>query len=415
MGKGQYEATKGMSMEDIYQTRFLPDLMDKIGDPDIYQDIYDRVFKKGRFIEGFVGPGTTNTYMSDFMDIDRNKMSNLDLLFDEWYNNSDAFDKSLDLLIRIAEENDKEALKAKEDYLKKHPYHKSHIEEKEEEEAKKKNKEVVESVGEAAYTQTGYDQVASNMAANNIPEQNIYNSTIQKTDDDERGRVEFTSKFFEENRNNMPQENAATFHQILPDGRVVMPDGTIYVDPNVLMQNRQTYPQMPMNQQIMDNVNTYVPIQYGGIPYQPEYFNIESDIVEPTYEPIQEVNQVKPEVKAPEFIIDNRIIASKDNGEKIPWCEYLMDSAAAYKVRNSFNNDEVFIPASKTATGLIKRKDIIREIYRRTGMTSGLFSFKYINSKTQFGIWMCTCNNTWLTIDYMNGAYSFTEEVPARQ
>ena len=348
-------------------------------------------------------------------------MSNLDLLFGEWYNDSDAFDKSLDLLIRIAKEDDKEALKIKDNYLKTHPYRKSHLEEKEEEEEKKKNKEkpkeivVQEPVGEAAYTQTAQDQVASSMAANNIPEQNIYNSTVHKPEE-ERSRVEFTSQFFEDNRDAEP-ENAATFHHVFPDGRVMMPDGTVHVDPSILMQNRPVYPMQPMTQQVMQNVNMYVPMQYGGIPYQPEYFNIESDsnVVDVPFEPIQESNQNKPVSKAPEYIIDNRIIPSNDKGEDIPWCEFLMDSAAVYNARVRFNNDEIFIPASKTATGLIKRKNIIREIYHRTGMVSGLFSFKYINTKSQFGIWMCTCNNTWLTIDYVNGAYSFTEEVPARQ
>lgn len=421
MGKGQYEATKGMSYKDIYTTRFLPDLMDKIGDPDKYQDIYDKVFKKGRFIEGYTYNEEGTKFRCSCLEIDKDKMSNLDLLFGEWYNDSDAFDKSLDLLIRIAKEDDKEALKIKDNYLKTHPYRKSHLEEKEEEEEKKKNKEkpkevvVQEPVGEAAYTQTAQDQVASSMAANNIPEQNIYNSTVHKPEE-ERSRVEFTSQFFEDNRDAEP-ENAATFHHVFPDGRVMMPDGTVHVDPSILMQNRPVYPMQPMTQQVMQNVNMYVPMQYGGIPYQPEYFNIESDsnVVDVPFEPIQESNQNKPVSKAPEYIIDNRIIPSNDKGEDIPWCEFLMDSAAVYNARVRFNNDEIFIPASKTATGLIKRKNIIREIYHRTGMVSGLFSFKYINTKSQFGIWMCTCNNTWLTIDYVNGAYSFTEEVPARQ
>ena len=415
MGKGQYEATKGMSYKDIYTTRFLPDLMDKIGDPDKYQDIYDKVFKKGRFIEGYTYNEEGTKFRCSCLEIDKDKMSNLDLLFGEWYNDSDAFDKSLDLLIRIAKEDDKEALKIKDNYLK------THLEEKEEEEEKKKNKEkpkeivVQEPVGEAAYTQTAQDQVASSMAANNIPEQNIYNSTVHKPEE-ERSRVEFTSQFFEDNRDAEP-ENAATFHHVFPDGRVMMPDGTVHVDPSILMQNRPVYPMQPMTQQVMQNVNMYVPMQYGGIPYQPEYFNIESDsnVVDVPFEPIQESNQNKPVSKAPEYIIDNRIIPSNDKGEDIPWCEFLMDSAAVYNARVRFNNDEIFIPASKTATGLIKRKNIIREIYHRTGMVSGLFSFKYINTKSQFGIWMCTCNNTWLTIDYVNGAYSFTEEVPARQ
>ena len=130
MGKGQYEATKGMSYKDIYTTRFLPDLMDKIGDPDKYQDIYDKVFKKGRFIEGYTYNEEGTKFRCSCLEIDRDKMSNLDLLFGEWYNDSDAFDKSLDLLIRIAKEDDKEALKIKDNYLKTHPYKKSHLEEK---------------------------------------------------------------------------------------------------------------------------------------------------------------------------------------------------------------------------------------------------------------------------------------------
>lgn len=298
-------------------------------------------------------------------------------------------------------------------------YDMSWIESEEEKKAKNKSKQEKqkEVVSEAAYTPnttiTGNkpDPVLQSMN-NNIPEQNVFNSSIKREDGKER--VIFNSQFFEDNRTQEPH-NEASFIQRLPDGRIIFPDGTVYIDPNVLMANRVVYPMAPMTPEQQAAVQNCVPIQYGGTPYVPEFVSMDPDVnqIYNVEAPEQATPETVNENVAPGYIIDNRILEQDDG--KIPYCEYVMDSGSVLAARTKFNNDNIFIPTSKMATGLIKRKRVIKEIYKRTGMVSALFSFKYLHDQNHFGIWMCTCNNTWLTIDYVDGAYSFTEEaIPSK-
>lgn len=418
MGKGQYENTKGMSIKDVYYTKFIPMLMDKIGDADEYQRIYDKVLKKGRYIERSYKGENLSSIIPEWLGHPSNKIANIEILFKDWYN-GDGFEEDFNIMMGIYKDDEK-AISIKDEYLKTHPYVKSCIEEEEEkakqQESTEQSKEI-ESI--AAYTPTAtilptnpkLDPVVQSMG-NNIPEQNVFNSSVSKEDGDKE-RVTFNSNFFEDNRTQEPV-NEASFIQHFADGRVVYPDGTVMIDPNVLLANRNVYPPAPMTPEQAASLMSTVQVQYGGIPYVPEFVNVENGINETvTVEaPNNTTPAIQPETVAPEFIIDNRILPQDDG--KIPYCEYVMDSGSVLDARTKFNNDDVFIPASKTATGLIKRKKVIKEIYGRTGMTAALFSFKYIHNQNQFGIWMCTCNDTWLTIDYCNGAYSFTEQVMHR-
>ena len=416
--------TVGHTWKEEFQTKFIPYLMDCIGDADLYQHMYDTIFNTRRCIKG-----EKTRELSDKSELtghimcadenDNLKIKNIHVLYCDWYNDEDKFQKTLKTLIGIYN-NDPNALKERDAFMNTKYYDASWTGPDEALNEAEPPKEVdapkeVESV--AAYTPnatiTGNnktDPVIQSM--NNTPEQNVFNSSIKKEDDKER--ITFNSQFFEDNRTQEPQ-NEASFIQRLPDGRIIFPDGTVYIDPNVLMANRTVYPMAPMTPEQQAAVQNCVPIQYGGTPYVPEFVSMDPDVnqIYNVEAPEQATPEPVTENAAPGYIIDNRILEQDDT--KIPYCEYVMDSGSVLAARTKFNNDNIFIPTSKMATGLIKRKRVIKEIYKRTGMVSALFSFKYLHDQNHFGIWMCTCNNTWLTIDYVNGAYSFTEEaIPSK-
>ena len=144
--------TIGCDRIEEFQTKFIPDLMDRIGDADLYQKIYQDILKKGRMLKGAHPSKDDFEWACICIKHDHDKMSNLDVLYGDWYNDDDAFKKDLDFVVKLYN-NDPEAIKIRDEYLKTHPYVKSHYEEKEEEEEKLKaaeDEKEVESV--AAYT-----------------------------------------------------------------------------------------------------------------------------------------------------------------------------------------------------------------------------------------------------------------------
>ena len=150
MGKGQYENTKGMSIKNVYYTKFIPMLMDKIGDADEYQRIYDKVLKKGRYIERSYKGENLSSIIPEWLGHPSNKIANIEILFKDWYN-GDGFEEDFNIMMGIYKDDEK-AIAIKDEYLKTHPYVKSCIEEEEEAKQQETTEQPKEVESVAAYT-----------------------------------------------------------------------------------------------------------------------------------------------------------------------------------------------------------------------------------------------------------------------